>query len=201
MVGVKKLTKRQKQAIDTKLKILKISFELFKEKGFEAVKVKEICEASDISVGAFYHHFESKDKIIDTGYKQIDSLVIEKYQLVNYDNYKDKIQALLGDSGDLLEELGWQFIAEVYKNLISVNNKYSFSVDRYIYKEILLATEMAIKNGELNEAVSPSDLSNTLLRLSRGAIFDWCLNKGSYNLKDRIHMDLDLVFNMYCKIN
>lgn len=50
-----------KENDNTKLKIIRVSKELFAKKGYEAVGVAEICDAAQISKGSFYHHFESKE--------------------------------------------------------------------------------------------------------------------------------------------
>lgn len=190
---MKKLTNRQKQAIATKLKILEISFGLFKSKGYDSVKVQDICDAAEISVGAFYHHFDSKLEIINTGYEQVDTLLLERYASKKHTDYRQMIVDLMGEGGDLLEELGWPFVSEVYKNLITLDNKYTLSENRPVYIELKRALTQAMDNGILEQTQSADSLAMTIMRLSRGAIFDWCLNKGTYNLKHRILEDINLV--------
>lgn len=190
---MEKLTQRQKQAIETKMNILKVSLELFKEHSFDAVKIQDICDKASISVGAFYHHFGSKKAIINIGYKQVDRLLKERYEKEVFLSNKDKILGLLGEGGVLLEELGWQLVAEIYKHLLSVNDKYAFSEDRYVYLEILAAVKAALENNEIKEDYEAVELTNLIMRLSRGAIFDWCLSEGACHLKDHITQDLRLV--------
>ncbi len=190
---MKRLTKRQKQAIATKLKILEIAFGLFKSKGYDSVKVQDICSAADISVGAFYHHFTSKLEIINTGYEQVDALLLERYASKTHADYRQMISDLMGEGGLLLEELGWPFVSEVYKNLISLDNKYTLSENRPVYLELKHALKCGMDSGALEKTLSPDVLAATIMRLSRGAIFDWCLNKGTYKLKNRILEDINLV--------
>lgn len=61
----------------TKSKIMEESFKLFLKKGFVDVSLNEIMEASDITTGGFYYHFDSKDTLLVA--------VIEKY-IFNYFN-------------------------------------------------------------------------------------------------------------------
>ncbi|MGL4773390.1 MAG: TetR/AcrR family transcriptional regulator [Clostridium sp.] len=188
-----KLTNRQKQAIATKLKITQVATELFKEHGFENVKIQDICAKANISTGAFYHHFTSKHQIINTAYEHVDILVIERLKDKIFACNIDKIIGLLGEGGVLLDELGWIFVSDVYKNLLSLEKKYSFHPERYVTKEIKSTIELALKNGEFKEGISSEYLTQTLLRISRGSIFDWCLQQGSYDLKERIVSDLNLI--------
>ncbi|MEH7502256.1 helix-turn-helix domain-containing protein [Neobacillus drentensis] len=45
--------------------ILSVSAKLFLEKGFDKTSIKDIAETAGISKGAIYHHFQSKDEIIN----------------------------------------------------------------------------------------------------------------------------------------
>ena len=46
-------------------KILEVSLALFNEKGSEKTTIQDIVNALDMSKGAIYHHFKSKDEIIE----------------------------------------------------------------------------------------------------------------------------------------
>ena len=47
-------------------RILDTSWELFMEKGYEATTIQDIVNAlGDLSKGAIYHHFKSKEEILD----------------------------------------------------------------------------------------------------------------------------------------
>lgn len=48
---------------DTKKHILNVSFNLFLQKSFKEVTMKEIVEKTGMSKGAFYHYFESKEQL------------------------------------------------------------------------------------------------------------------------------------------
>ncbi len=196
---MKNLTERQKQAIATKLRITQISTDLFKRKGFENVKIQEICDAAKISTGAFYHHFKSKNEIINTGYEQIDLLLRERFESKTFNSNIDKIIYLVSEGSVLLQDLGWMFVSDVYKNLLSTDGKYTFKSDRFVTLEIKSAIELAIENDELQSSISSNTLTETILRISRGFIFDWCLHQGNYDLKTDILSDLNLILANYKK--
>ena len=73
---MKETTSRKQQAMETRIKILEIALDLFKEKGMNAVKITDICQAAGVSVGAFYHHFPSKESIIERGYQSLSLIHI-----------------------------------------------------------------------------------------------------------------------------
>ncbi len=194
---MEKLTDRQKQAIKTKLKITQVATELFKLKGFDSVKIQDICQAADISTGAFYHHFKSKAEIINTAYEQVDILVMDRFHARSFCSNLDKLLFLLVEGATMMEELGWVFVSEIYKNLLSIERKYSIKPDRHIALEVKSIVEDLLENDELDNSISSLDLTMIIMRISRGTIFDWCLHQGSYNLKSRMEFDLKLVLSNF----
>ena len=50
----------QKRSEKTRARLLDAAQKQFAAKGYEAASVDDICAAADVSKGAFYHHFESK---------------------------------------------------------------------------------------------------------------------------------------------
>ncbi len=194
---MKKLTDRQKQAIKTKLKITQVATELFKINGFDRVKIQDICKAADISIGAFYHHFKSKAEIINKTYEQVDILVMDKFQTKKFSSNFDKLFFLLVEGATTMEKLGWVFVSEIYKNLLSINENYTIKPDRHMALEVKSIVEELLKNNELESSLSSLDLTMIILRMSRGTVFDWCLHQGSYNLKSQMEFDLKLVLSNF----
>lgn len=194
---MKKLTDRQKKAIKTKLKITQVATELFKINGFDSVTIQDICKATDISTGAFYHHFKSKTEIINKTYEQVDILVMDKFQTKNFSSNFDKLFFLLVEGANTMEKLGWVFVSEIYKNLLSINENYTIKPDRHIVLEVKSIVEELLKNNELDNTLSSFDLTMLILRMSRGTVFDWCLHQGSYNLKSKMEFDLKLVLSNF----
>lgn len=46
---------------ETKTKILRVATDVIRTKGFTATRVEDICAAAEITKGAFFHHFKSKE--------------------------------------------------------------------------------------------------------------------------------------------
>lgn len=59
----KKHMVNQSRAEDTRKSILEVSLTLFSQQGYDATSVAEICQQAQISKGAFYHHFCSKQEL------------------------------------------------------------------------------------------------------------------------------------------
>lgn len=56
---------RNKYPEQTREKILDISVKLFYEKGYEQTSIQDIMDALNLSKGGIYHHFKSKEEILE----------------------------------------------------------------------------------------------------------------------------------------
>jgi len=69
----------QQRSEETRARILESSIKLFSERGFNAASVDDICAEAEISKGAFYHHFESKQALflalLDGWLKIVDTAI------------------------------------------------------------------------------------------------------------------------------
>lgn len=63
--GGRKLNKREKQREETYADIVRIGEELFATKGYEHTSIQQIADACGMTKGALYHHFESKEALLE----------------------------------------------------------------------------------------------------------------------------------------
>ena len=66
----------QARSEETRTRISQTALRLFGEKGYEATGVAEICTGAQVSKGAFYHHFSSKQELfvglLNTWLQEVD---------------------------------------------------------------------------------------------------------------------------------
>lgn len=60
------MTKRQKQAQETKRRLYEAATALIQAKGFSDINIKDITDLAGVSKGTFYTHFKSKEDLILT---------------------------------------------------------------------------------------------------------------------------------------
>ena len=58
------LTRKQRQNLQNKEEILAIAADLFAQKGFQAVTMREIAKQAEFSIGTLYNLFKNKDDLI-----------------------------------------------------------------------------------------------------------------------------------------
>ncbi|KFX56249.1 TetR/AcrR family transcriptional regulator [Clostridium botulinum] len=181
---MERLTKRQIQAINTKNKIYNIATNLMQKEGYDNITIQNICEKAEVSVGSFYHYFESKNDILIELYKKADHFF--------YDNIKNKLSSTnaidrIIEYFDYYAEYNEKTGIDMMKQLYNSNNKMFITKGRHmqtILDEIIL--EGQEKNEILTEKTS-QDITRCLFILMRGVIYDWCLHDAAYNLKEEIH--------------
>ncbi len=94
---------------DTKTHILMVSLKLFLQKNFKEVTMKEIVRETGLSKGAFYHYFESKEKLF---YEIIDYFfaAILEYDFKQLPN--DSLQHFYQANAEQLNTLRFQFLSK-----------------------------------------------------------------------------------------
>src|SRR5512147_1386142 len=79
---------------DTREHILHTALALFREKGFDASTMRDIAAASDMSLGAAYYYFPSKESIVLAFYEQVQK------------EHRIRVQAALPGCKDFRQRLG-----------------------------------------------------------------------------------------------
>ncbi|MCG8514779.1 MAG: TetR/AcrR family transcriptional regulator [Halanaerobiales bacterium] len=80
--------------MDLKEKIIRTAYELFSEKGYEKTTVAEIINISETSKGGFYHHFKSKDDLLEAITMTYFDDLLEAYQEILQKNDRSIIDIL-----------------------------------------------------------------------------------------------------------
>lgn len=97
---------RNKYPEETQRRILDIAFRLFTEKGYDHTTIQDIVDALGMSKGAVYHHFKSKEDILDHLYDQyyVDSHmfdIMENSSLSGLEKLRELLRRQLADPGKL----------------------------------------------------------------------------------------------------
>ncbi len=182
------LSKRKLQKLKTRETIFNTALDLFFKKGYHNVSVNEICRQAGISKGSFYYHFKSKDQIVIDKINQID----DYYRLELLPALSQKTNALdkLLTLNELVMEyfqnkIGVDIIKVLWHNLIGPGAYPPLILERNrpLYMMISNIIEEGMANGDIrDDLLSCEDISNALVRINRGIIYDWCLYNGSFDL-------------------
>jgi TetR/AcrR family fatty acid metabolism transcriptional regulator len=179
----KKLTKRQVQANETKNKIYKIAVDLMEKKGFNNITIEEISKKAKVSVGAFYHYYNSKEDILFEIFRRADEyfedVVAHELRESNLDSL-DRIVAFFKFYAKYNVERGLENVSQLY------NTKNRFFIDKKRYM-ITLLDEIVSEGqeiGEITKDMTPESITDYLFIAGRGVIIDWCIHKADYDLEE-----------------
>lgn len=193
---MKELTSRQKQAIETKLRISEAAMKLLKITSYDLLKITDICNEANVSIGTFYHYFESKDMMIKSCYNSIDSLIIEDYGKKGFDSYIDAIIGLNNSEATIVASLGYNFITNSYIQILLDESQYTISPNRLVHLKLIELLKLALNENEIIDT-DIYELSEYINRTARGNIFDWCLKRGTTNLVEVWTSDIEKIIIAY----
>lgn len=158
----------------TRTKILKSASDMIARSGYDTTSVAEICQEANVSKGAFYHHFPSKQSLficlmnewlqfIDVGFNQIEK---------NSGNVPEALLQMAGMTGHIFEAAnsGFPIIIEFWRQAMTEPEVWKEAVKPYNnYLEFFekMITQ-GIAQGSLDSTVDPKIASRLLLAMAMG---------------------------------
>lgn len=158
--------KQKQKSLITKTKILDVSIQLFTEKGYNETTMQDILSQSGLSKGAVYHHFRSKNEIleyaVDSELQHVSNYLKELSESQEY-SATEKLTILIDFflSNDTMKNLSKSNWSEKipFGLLYTLRNTVNV-LSNYISKII----EQGNKNGEFN-CMYAFETASTLLLL------------------------------------
>ena len=182
----KKLTIRQKKALNTRKILFESAIELFKEKGYYEVSIDEITAKACTSKGTFYTHFKSKDQVLLEEFRQNDNHYNIFYkELKKYQSAKEKLLAFVKEVYIFnTKKVGLEIVYVIYDTQLSYSKKNTFIIgeDRPLYKIIREIVKEGQRNGEFRADIEAKECAKMIVRCLRGTLYDWCLYDGKFNV-------------------
>jgi TetR/AcrR family transcriptional regulator, fatty acid metabolism regulator protein len=193
-------SKRKRRAVESRSRIYEAAIAVITEKGFEATSIKDIVARAGVSVGAFYHHFASKEAILEENFRLADErfthLIMRSRQTFRSDDDKEsdetgwiKLQGAtavesivdyFGRYGRFVETItGLDLSLRIY----TPKNKLFVRKGRPMQTVLAAIIAESVATGELRTDLSPEKASEWLFIGARGVAFHWCLKDGSFNLE------------------
>lgn len=185
-------TKRKLQAIETKTRICEAATRLMERKSFEAITIEQIRKEAGVSIGAFYHHYLSKNDILTEIYRWGDDFF--RGQVVGRLSGKPTGEAILGYFDYFAEfyvQLGVAHIKSLYKS----QSKMFINKDRYMVVVLRDIVARGVAAGELTRAMGVEQMVDFLLASARGLAFIWCLHDGDYPFVETLHDHMVVLVN------
>jgi AcrR family transcriptional regulator len=88
------MTRTYKKHDTRKGELLETARKLFYSKGYDSTSVEDIINTAEVSKGAFYHHFTSKEELLDCMVKQITDHIIDEISIIVKDTSFNGLEKL-----------------------------------------------------------------------------------------------------------
>lgn len=132
--------------------LIDIAIELFLEKGYENVSVRDILKEVNGAPGMFYYYFKSKQEIYNEAIKQFrDKALYDRLKIIN-----DKSKSIVNRFKMLLKIVE----RDIKKFYISLNNKENSPYEKVILLEMLDNMSIGVGNlikEAIDEGIVPSN--------------------------------------------
>ncbi|MDD3184330.1 MAG: TetR/AcrR family transcriptional regulator [Anaerostipes sp.] len=174
---------RKEQAKITKNKILDCSLELLRNNSFQMIKVSEICKKSNVTTGAFYHYFKSKNDILYELYRRVDKSFEKEYSNLSETTNLGRLKEYLNKYSSFAEHCGLDSVTNIYYGQLDDDTCFFTDENRVFFrilKELILKAE---KSNELNTKLTVDEIITDVMIIEQGAIFTWCITRGEVDVK------------------
>lgn len=183
---------RKRQAGSTRRAIMEAASQLIRQKGFNKMTVRDICDRAGVTTGAFYHHFASKEALLVQGFSSLDDYLEEALAARDLQDPSEKLVLLLRYYAQYMEDLGWRNISLYYIHRLSDPAASHMSPDRFTLRTMASCFEELSRSGELSPSYDPARCADFCFRHFRGVVIDWILHQGSYPLWPKLEEDYRL---------
>ncbi len=179
----------------TQASLIQAAIRLAKDKTLEKVTVRDICSEAGVSIGAFYHHFGSRQELLHNAFLLFDATLEDQLPHNDDPPLVAIKEVLMIQTGFIVKEAG-PLITEYYKNILSDLNHSAASPQRKYYRAVLHHTRRAADAGLLKEGFNPEYVAELLIKFVRGCVIDWCLHDCKYDVVQLTSKELDLLISM-----
>ena len=178
-----RVTKRALQAINTRNRIYESATRLMKTNGFDNMTIEQISDAADVSVGAFYHHFGSKNEILNEIFKRADDYFSENVLCrLAGETMAERIVSFFCHYARFNIDLGVDHVSALFKT----QSRIFVSSNRLMFTALRDLISRALESGELASRLDPEEITELLLTTARGLTYNWCLYNGGFPLEKKM---------------
>ncbi len=177
----------------TKNKVLKAAMTLISEKGYQNVTIDEICAECSVTKGAFYHHFKSKESMLDQLHLDTDAQIEEKIpKLLEKTPSLDRFMELSYLYAQMTEGRGVEIMKQKIRNNLDSNNRQVDISEFYdpnsrpllnLFEEIYIELQ---NMGKVRKDYDFKYFFHFLIVTYDGVVLDWCYNNGEYDLPEAV---------------
>ncbi|MBQ8919977.1 MAG: TetR/AcrR family transcriptional regulator [Acidaminococcaceae bacterium] len=183
---------------NSKEKIIYTTIAIIREKGADAVTVRNVCSEAGLSIGTFYHYFRDKDDLLMHFLKETSFESI--YLMTPLSDIAGRITELYMFLISKYMDFGLDFMKSFYSTGNRSLSAYMGEVEGAFAPGTVMArseTELqsAIEHGYLSKKTDVHELGMDICTIVKGCVFEWCLTDGNMD----IHKTLERIISAYLR--
>jgi AcrR family transcriptional regulator len=156
---------------------------------FDNITVDDICNATGIAKGTFYHYFDGKDSLMDQVLYPIDDFFDSlEIDLLKCDSFVEAIRQYAECYSTYVSASGLNMCRNVILAMINSNNTTYVSRDRKVINILYQIIEYWQKKGEVTKEYSAEKICDIFVVVFRGYLLNWYSCNGSYDLAEAINL-------------
>jgi len=184
---------------ESKQRILIAALNLIKERGYDAVTLKDICNAANISKPTFYYYFKSKEDLLlqfysipeDNVINNITSILMEEKSIEQFWRLIEPLVDFIVESGTEITKHMLYALTNEHIRPFDISESQQDKMD--IGVKIL---ERAQLSGEIRNSSDPMLLFKISHAQFVGIISIWCAENGEFDFKNEIRLSMEACFDV-----
>ena len=177
--------------------ILSATRELLKERGYQAVSVRDICQRAEVSRSSFYSVFSSKDDVIVSMIRSLkENTDVVLTHFITAENDLERIWRLY----DIYIDVGLEFGPSLMESLLHVDlqNSIGFIDQFYLYNDwFSILVKNCQQKGIIQNKNDHTALVNAAVYSTFGIVFEWCRRNGDFDLREACFTAHEAIYNIH----
>lgn len=183
------MTTRRENGLKTRQKLLDVTNELIKEKGFYKLSIGDITERAGVAKGTFYIYFKHKEEIVLEICKNLFKETQLKLDKIKDSNITEQLCLYFDCFIKEVQSYKIHIVREWIKGLVEKNeNSDSMGTIKwqYDFKMLKNIISNAVKNKKLKANTPINTLCEIILTQMYGMFTCWCMSDGEFNPEKEI---------------
>ncbi len=155
-----------------------------KKYGYDDLTIEQITKSAHVSVGTFYHYFNSKFALLAEIYGHGDQYFLENVASLckQYQSCIQRVKAYFGLYADLCLQNGIEMTSRLYVP----ENKMFMKHGRAMQELLTRILREGQEKSEITKKLPAESITEQLFVVGRGVAFDWCLNDGKTDVQEQM---------------
>lgn len=191
------MVKREQKSKEAKNAIISAAITLFTKKGYKQTTIRDLCKESGYSVGAFYHHFQSKSNILEQMYNEFDNDTKKKITSISPKNCREGVLLIVIEHFKRVQYFGVGSYAQYLGEALITHNNDLTTTRIFEMNAIKQHLEKGVTQSEFSKRLDPEIVASIITCTIACHVDQWCRLRGHYKLVDKGISDVEYLLDQF----